>query len=140
MENTAIVFKKICKRYKVPKILVHSYLSIAKKLSFDGIHLPSSSFSVLAKAKKIGLYSIISTHNKDEVKKALNKKSDAITYSPIFRNKFRNEANGLGNLIKIYNSCSINVYPLGGIHSEKQENILRENGINNFASISYFFK
>ncbi len=140
IKNLAIVFKKICKKYNISKILIHSYFSIAKQLNFDGIHLSSNSLGILNEVKKSGLYSIISTHNENEIKKALNEKSDAITYSPIFRDKFKNKADGLDNLIKFYNKYPIRIYPLGGISSMKQESILKENGIYNFASISYFFK
>ena len=140
IKNIAIVFKKICKKYDISKILIHSYFSIAKALDFDGIHLSSHSFNILSQAKKSNLYAIISTHNETEIKKALEHKSDAITYSPIFRDKFRTKADGLDNLIKFHNRYSLDIYPLGGISSTKQENILKENGIHNFASISYFFK
>ena len=139
IENLAIIFYKICKKHKIKKIILHSYYRLAKQLNFDGIHLSSNSYFLASQTINDNLWTIISTHNENEVQQAIKLKANAITYSPIFRNKFSNQK-AFDSLIRLNKKyTNIPIYALGGVSSDKQIEILKENNINNFASISYFF-
>ncbi|NPA11841.1 MAG: thiamine phosphate synthase [Epsilonproteobacteria bacterium] len=101
---------------------------------FDGIHFPSSKIDISPKFDNILKFA--STHNIDEIYKAIKNKIDYITLSPLFYSKNRN---GLG--VEKFNKLCIHprTFALGGIVSEKEVNEVKKTKAIGFASIRYFY-
>lgn len=134
----ARTFFEVCRLNHVPKVLLHGDYRLAHDLGADGIHLTSSGFEAIAKAKALGLYVIISTHTHDEALKAQTLGVDAITYSPIFPSPDKGEPKGLEDLKRIVDKIRIPIFALGGILSQEQITAVEATGAYGFASIRYF--
>lgn len=134
----AEMFVQICRTYGVPHVLLHGDYTLAHELGADGVHLTSMQFDEIQKAKKLGLYVIISTHTYDEALKAQKLGADAITYSPIFYSPNKGEPKGLEDLKEIVDKIEIPIFALGGITTQEQIRAVEECGVYGFASIRYF--
>jgi thiamine-phosphate pyrophosphorylase len=121
---------EIAKYYKIP-IIVNQYIDLLK-LGFDGIHLTSNQINLVDYFKEY--ITICSTHNFQEVKKAIN--SNFITFSPIFNSKNR-QGLGIEILDEVYKYHK-NIFALGGIISDKEVKLLTQTKAIGFASIRYF--
>jgi len=139
-KELATAFKEIATSLNQKNIFLNSDILLAKILGFDGVHLTSNQFNQILLAKNQNLKVIISCHNEDEIKEAILKQADFITYSPIFPTPNKDKAKGIDNLkyvVEKYNN--INIFALGGIINNKQ--IYKLKAIQNlfgFASIRYF--
>jgi thiamine-phosphate pyrophosphorylase len=139
IEELAKIFISTCEKEKIDKYLINTNISLAKKLNATGVHLNSTQFDEISKAKSLGLYVIISCHNEEEIKKAIKEKADAITYSPIFFTPNKGEPKGVENLKNIvlkYNQ--INIIALGGIIDNNEVDQIKNTKAYGFASIRYF--
>lgn len=132
-------FVEVCREFKNIKSFIHRDVKLAKDLGASGVHLTSTQFDEIKKAKELGLEVIISTHTKDEVLKAQSLGADAITYSPIFASPGKGEPKGIEDLKEILNISEIKVFALGGIVSQKHVDRVQESGAYGFASIRYFY-
>ncbi len=139
VEELAQVFISTCKKEKINKYLINTNISLAKKLNATGVHLNSTQFDKIGEAKELGLYVIISCHNEDEIKKAIEKEADAITYSPIFSTPNKGEPKGVENLKNmILKYPQIDIIALGGIIDNNEVNLIKSTKAYGFASIRYF--
>lgn len=136
--DLAQTFVRVSRSYKISRVLVHGDYTLAHELGADGVHLTSSQFDAIAKAKKLGLYVIISTHTHEEAFRAQELVADAITYSPIFPSPNKGEPKGLEDLKEIVDKIEIPIFALGGITTEEQIKAVEECGVYGFASIRYF--
>lgn len=134
----AKIFTMAAKHYSFDKILLHGDYVLAKRVGADGIHLTSTQFDDIRKAKNLGLFVITSTHTLDDAQKAQRLGADMITYSPIFESPNKGQAIGLTALAKLVSQVSIPVIALGGILSRKQIQMCEAHGASGFASIRYF--
>ena len=138
-EDLAKIFIKICKEYGIKEILLNGDLLLAKKLNATGIHLTSTQFDEIAKAKDLDLYTIISCHNEDDLENAIKSKADAVTYSPIFETPNKGEPKGIEKLKDIVNKYqNINIIALGGIINDEQIEKISKTNAYGIASIRYF--
>ncbi|NOQ31351.1 MAG: thiamine phosphate synthase [Helicobacteraceae bacterium] len=137
-EKIAEAFIATSKEAKIENIFLHSNVELASKLKADGIHLTSTQFDQIAKAKKLKLKVIISTHSKEEIEKAINLGADAVTYSPIFASKNKGEPKGIEDLQTTVNSSEIDIFALGSIITATQIKQVESSGAYGFASIRYF--
>ncbi len=132
-------FIEISKKFKIKKILLNTNYKLAKKLGASGVHLSSSSFNEINKAKKLNLYTIISCHDEKEIKQAQKLKADCITYSPIFYSPNKGKAKGIEALKEVLALYSnMNIIALGGIINKTQINEIMNTRAYGFASIRYF--
>lgn len=120
------------------KVLLHSDYLLAKKLNADGIHLKSTQFSDIKKAKNLGLFVVVSTHTLEEALEAEVLGADMVTYSPIFETPGKGEPVGLHMLSELTSLISIPVIALGGILTDEQIEACEMSGASGFASIRYF--
>jgi thiamine-phosphate pyrophosphorylase len=120
------------------KVLLHTDYGLASKLNADGVHLKSTQFDDIKKAKALSLFVIVSTHTKDEAKEAESLGADMITFSPIFDTPNKGKAVGIEKLKDIVISVSLPVIALGGILTQEQIDSCVEVGAKGFASIRYF--
>jgi thiamine-phosphate pyrophosphorylase len=134
----ASAFIRVCREYTVSKVLLHGDYALAHELKADGVHLTSIQFDEIAKAKKQGLFVVISTHTHDEALRAQELGADAITYSPIFLSPNKGEPKGLEDLKEIVAKIRVPIFALGGITTEEQINAVSTTGVYGFASIRYF--
>ena len=138
-EDLAKIFIKICKEKNIKKILLNGDYLLAYKLNATGVHLTSTQFDDILKAKELGLYVIISCHTFEDIQKAIDYKADEVTYSPIFETPNKGTPKGIEVLkeaIDKYNN--INIIALGGIINEKQIEQISKTKAYGFASIRYF--
>lgn len=134
----AKTFIALSREYQIPRVLLHGDYALAHELKADGVHLTSTQFDAIAKAKALGLYVVISTHTGEEALRAQNLGADAITYSPIFPSPGKGEPKGLEDLKEIVAKIDIPVFALGGITTEEQIDAVGKCGAYGFASIRYF--
>ncbi len=137
-EELAKIFLETSREFKIKKVLINSYIELANKLNFDGIHLASTQFNQINLAKSLNLYTICSTHSLNEIKFCEKNQVDAITFSPIFDTPNKGEPKGLQELNKILNQTNIKIFALGGIISKKHLKELEKTKVYGFASIRYF--
>ncbi len=136
-EELAELFFNTCKKFNIKQILLNENIELAQKLNC-GIHLTSKQFDKIKFAKKANLFTIISCHNEEDIKKAILSKADAITYSPIFDTPNKGEAKGLAKLEEINKKYTIKIIALGGIINDLQIEQIKALKNYGFASIRYF--
>ncbi|HFD13924.1 MAG TPA: thiamine phosphate synthase [Epsilonproteobacteria bacterium] len=122
------------------QVLLHGDYILAKKLGADGVHLKSTQFTDIQKAKDLELFVVISTHTLEEAKKAERLGADMLTYSPVFPTPNKSEAVGLSALKNVVESVAIPVLALGGMVTQVQIDACVAIGAEGFASIRYFKK
>ncbi|WP_415398260.1 thiamine phosphate synthase [Sulfurimonas sp. CS5] len=132
-------FVEVCRQFENIKSFIHMDVKLAKKLGANGVHLISTQFDEIKKAKELGLEVIISTHTHDEVLKAQSLGADAVTYSPIFASPDKGEPKGIEDLKELLKISEIKVFALGGIVEKEQIKMIQESGAYGFASIRYFY-
>ncbi len=120
------------------KVLLHSDYLLAKALNADGVHLKSTQFSDIEKAKSMGLFVVMSTHTVEEALKAEALGADMITMSPIYMTPNKGLPMGVDVLKMIVSQIKIPLIALGGIITKEQINACKEVGAKGFASIRYF--
>lgn len=138
-KELAKIFVKICKEFKIDKILINGNYKLAKKLEATGVHLTSTQFNKIKKAKDLDLFTIISCHDYKDIEKAQKFHVNAITYSPIFYSPNKAEAKGMAKLretIRVYED--LDIIALGGIIDEEHVKQISKTRAYGFASIRYF--
>ncbi|DAB27826.1 MAG: thiamine phosphate synthase [Sulfurimonas sp. RIFOXYD12_FULL_33_39] len=135
----AAYFIKVCSEYKETKSFLHQHVDLAKELNATGVHLTSSQFDEIEKAKNIGLEVIISTHTHQEVLRAQKLGADAVTYSPIFASPNKGAPKGIDALKELLEVCDISVFALGGIVDKSHVDMIEQTKAYGFASIRYFY-
>jgi thiamine-phosphate pyrophosphorylase len=131
------IFLEISNKFN-KKAFINSYIDEAIKYNSYGIHLNSQQFHLISKLKKNNQKIIISTHNENEIKKAIKLQSDFITYSPIFFTPNKDKPKSVKNLEYIQKKYNIKIIALGGIISQEHIKELKEINCFGFASIRYF--
>lgn len=111
---------------------------LAKNLNFDGVHLTSTQFNDIKKAKRLHLQVIVSTHTRDEIKKATRLGADYVTYSPIFPTPNKGTPKGLEDLKETIATIPAKIIALGGITTKEQVQSVKNCNAFGFASIRYF--
>jgi len=135
----AAVFVDSC-RLRGIKAMLHRDVALAEYLGADGVHLTSSQFEEIGRAKAAELYTVISTHTPVEVMHAAAEGADAVTYSPIFASPGKGEPKGLEDLNETAGKIDLPVIALVGITSAEQIRAVQAAGAAGFASIRYFSK
>ena len=120
------------------RVLLHGDYLLAHTLGVTGVHLKSTQFNDIEKAKNLSLFVVVSTHTLDEAVKAQSSGADMITLSPIFDTPNKGKALGIDVLKDVVASVSIPVLALGGILTQKQIDTCVKVGAKGFASIRYF--
>lgn len=138
-EALAKIFLETCFEKNIENIFLNSDFLLAKKLEFHGVHLTSTQFGDIKKAKDLGLKVIISCHSFEDIKIAKEKGANFITYSPIFDTPNKGEARGIKNLeLAIDSFKDMKIIALGGIIDKTQVNQIAKTEAYAFASIRYF--
>lgn len=138
-KELAKIFVEICKNKNINQILLNGDYIKAKELNATGVHLTSTQFDDISKAKELDLYVIISCHNFEDIENAIKQKADAITYSPIFETPNKGEPKGIQALKEVIDKYpNINIIALGGIINENQIKQISKTNAYGFASIRYF--
>lgn len=137
-EELIVTFVNVCKKEAIENVFINSYVELALKYKVKGVHLTSTQFDKIKYAKENSLEVVISCHNEEDIKKAIENKADFITYSPIYPTPNKGKSKGLANLKDVVNKYPIKIIALGGIISNEQIEALEKTGIYGFASIRYF--
>jgi thiamine-phosphate pyrophosphorylase len=131
-------FVEMCKPLHNTKAFLHRDYELAHALNAAGVHLTSSQFDDIQKAKALGLEVVISTHTCDEVFMAEAMDADYVTYSPVFHSPGKGEPKGVEDLAAIVSMVDVKVFALGGIVSEAEIQAVEKANAYGFASIRYF--
>jgi len=140
-KKLAKIFVKTCKKFKIKRILINGDYKLSHKLHAHGVHLNSTQFNDIKKAKELDLYTVISCHNFNDLDLALDLHANAVTYSPIFKTPHKGKPKGLDMLkevVELYED--IDVIALGGIISKEQIKGVKKTKAKGFASIRYFIQ
>ncbi|WP_151946274.1 thiamine phosphate synthase [Aliarcobacter butzleri] len=138
-EALAKVFIQTCIEENIENIFLNSDFILAKKLGFHGVHLTSTQFKDIKKAKELGLLVTISCHSIDDIKNAKANDVDFATYSPIFDTPNKGKAKGIENLkLAIEEFKDMKIIALGGIINKNQLSQIAKTKAFAFASIRYF--
>lgn len=138
-KTLAIDFLEVCSEFKTLKTFLHGDVDLALALNATGVHLTSTMFEKIKRAKELGLEVIISTHTHQEVIDAKKEGADYVTYSPIFASPGKGEPKGIEDLQELLKKRDIKVFALGGIVSEEQIEAIKKTAAFGFASIRYFY-
>ncbi|KIM05149.1 MAG: hypothetical protein KU29_09970 [Sulfurovum sp. FS06-10] len=136
--HNAKLFLEKAQQFSFDKVLLHTNIALADVLQADGVHLTSMQFHEIQRAKRLGLFVVISTHTLEEAKEAEALGADMVTFSPIFSTPNKGEPKGLEMLKNVVSELSIPVIALGGIVTDAQVELCQESGAKGFASIRYF--
>ncbi len=126
-----------CKQKNVIPLLHQDYKS-AYELGAFGVHLVSTQFDVIKKAKALDLFVVISTHSLQEIFQAQSLGADAVTFSPIFNSPNKGNPTGLAPLKEIQGKIKIKIIALGGITTDEQIKAVESCGVFAYASIRKF--
>ena len=138
-QDLAKIFIKICKEKDIKNILLNGDYLLPHELNASGVHLTSTQFNDISKAKELGLYVIISCHTFEDIEKAIDCQADAITYSPIFKTPNKGTPKGIEALKEVVDKyLDINIIALGGIINYKQIEQISKTKAYGIASIRYF--
>jgi len=131
-------FLEMAKNIPNLKAFLHQDYALADKLNATGVHLTSTQFESIEKAKALGLEVVVSTHTKEEVLNAERLGADYVTFSPIFSTPNKGEPKGVEVLKEVVNATSLKVIALGGIVTQEHIKEIEQSGAFAFASIRYF--
>ena len=132
------IFTSVCREFNT-QTFIHSSIKLAIKAGAYGVHLPSSRIYEASRGRDRGLRVICSTHTEKEAIEAYELGANGITFSPIFKDKYKYKQNleGLKRLLSL--NLPIKIYALGGIISQEQIHHLQNlPNLEGFASIRYF--
>ena len=135
------IFVETARKNKINLVLINTYIDLAIKYNYDGVHLTSTQFDNIKKAKNENLFVMISCHNEEDIIIAKTNGADAVTYSPIFDTPNKGEPKGIKKLkyiVNKYQDDSFKVIALGGIINDKHILQIKQTKANGFASIRYF--
>ncbi len=138
VEQLAKVFLDVCKDNNIEIILINSNINLANKLGFNGVHLTSSQFDNIQKAKDLELFTVISCHDEDELNLAQMNGASMATYSPIFDTPNKGKPCGITDLNNITCKYNIPIIALGGIIDQSHIQQIAKTKAIGFASIRYF--
>lgn len=123
----AVAVTEICGRYEVPCIL-HSFVTVAKELKADTIHLPLPLLRSMQSDEKKS-FSVIgaSCHSVEEAAEAERLGCTYITAGHIFATDCKKgiPGRGLEFLWEVCNAVSVPVYGIGGIDVGNYAEVLR---------------
>ena len=136
--SNAKLFLEAAKPFGFEKVLLHGDVESAYALQADGVHLRGDQFDLISKAKKFGLFTVVSTHTPQELFEVQEKGADMATLSPIFATPNKGEPLGVDILKEAQTELFMPVIALGGIVSDEQVKMCEAGNFAGFASIRYF--
>ena len=137
-ENAARFLERMRLKKHPARALLHGDPLLAARLQADGVHLPSSRIDRVREARLLGLYTIVSTHNREEAFRVQELGADAITLSPLFPSPGKGRALGPERFAEIARELDIPVIALGGITDDERVSLAMDSGAAGFASIRYY--
>lgn len=126
-----------CKNKKLHTILNGS-VELAKKYSFNGVHLTSTQYNLIVESKKSGLLTIASCHNRQDIESCVNMGADYVTLSPLYNSPNKGEPLGVEKFCEIADGYFSKIIALGGIINQKQIFEISKLNLAGYASIRYF--
>jgi len=137
-EQLAKIFVDICKSNNIEKILINERYELAQSLGFDGVHLTSRQFDKIQIVNELGLCTIVSCHNNEELELAKKYNANIVTYSPIFETPNKGDAKGIDDLNRVSENYNIQIIALGGILDKSHIKQISTTNVIGWASIRYF--
>jgi thiamine-phosphate pyrophosphorylase len=139
--SEALKALEIARRAADVKIIINDRVDIALSLKADGVHLGQEDMPPAEARKLLGNQAIIgfSTHNLEQIKKALLQPVDYIAFGPVFPTLTKNDPDpvvGLEQLSEIKQVVgNVPLVAIGGINSENYRKVFAA-GADSIALIS----
>lgn len=121
------------------RVLVNGEVEVAVDCGADGVHLPSSGYSVREVRQVVGDDRLIavSTHSLDDINRAKADGADLVVFGPVFDTPGKGEPKGIDALRSACQAAGeMPVVALGGITQENVDEVL-DSGAAGFAAIRY---
>jgi thiamine-phosphate pyrophosphorylase len=133
----APAFVQAC-RDRGAKAILHTFWRLALEIGAFVVHLSSSDYDEIPRAKAAGLFVVASAHSLDEAAHAIALGADLITIGPIFYVEAKNPPIGLAGLKEITAKIPTKCIALGGILEIEQAEACALAGAVGFASRRHF--
>jgi thiamine-phosphate pyrophosphorylase len=134
--------QSICKKHTIP-FIVNDDIELALALNADGVHIGQDDESAEVVRRKIGDKILgVSTHNLEEVDKAIAQGADYVGIGPIYSTTTKEDAKsaqGTTLLLEVRNKgIDIPIVGIGGITSENAAPVIKSggNGVSVITAIS----
>jgi thiamine-phosphate pyrophosphorylase len=134
--------QNICKKHKIP-FIVNDDVELAIALNADGVHIGQDDESAKEVREKIGDKILgVSTHNLEEVEKAIAQGADYVGIGPIYSTTTKEDAKSAQGTTLIQevrnNGIDIPIVGIGGITSENVAPVMKSggNGVSVITAIS----
>jgi thiamine-phosphate pyrophosphorylase len=137
-DSRAEEFLRVAERFPFKRVLIHNSVDLALEIGYSSIHFSSVNIYRIGEAKKRGLFSIASCHNREEIDLATGLGVDMITLSPLFSTPNKGVIVGERRFREMVKESDVPIIALGGIISEREVDIAKSLGAVGFASIRYF--
>ncbi|PJA24337.1 MAG: thiamine phosphate synthase [Alphaproteobacteria bacterium CG_4_10_14_0_2_um_filter_63_37] len=100
--------------------------ALAAQVGADGLHLTSIQDPTPMRSRHPDWLLIASTHNADEIARAVAGGVDAVTLSPVFATRSHPEAQplGLDRFRALIRGCPVPVYGLGGVNLDNLDQVM----------------
>jgi thiamine-phosphate pyrophosphorylase len=139
----AYAMRKLTAQYGA-KLFMNDRFDIALAVGADGVHLAGNSIPVdeVRNAVRKKLLIGVSTHSLQEAKEAEKGGADFITLGPVYKTPSKlkyGKPLGVNSFVKIAGKMSIPVFAIGGINSERVEEVVNA-GAAGTAMISEIFR
>lgn len=134
--------QSICKEHAIP-FIVNDDVELALAINADGVHIGQDDESAEEVRRKIGDKILgVSTHNLEEVEKAIAQGADYVGIGPIYTTTTKEDAKsaqGTALIMEVRkNGIDIPIVGIGGITSEKAAPVMKSggNGVSVITAIS----
>ena len=126
------------------KLIINDRPDLAAMIGADGYHLGQDDLSLSRSRKIYPQASLVglSTHNPEQVKRALELKPDYLGFGPLYNTptkKIPDPVTGVVQLTKILQFVKFPVVAIGGIDNTNLEEVL-QGGAQNIALVRYFMQ
>lgn len=145
IQDLLIISQELCNLAKTKDVIfiVNDRVDVALGVDADGVHLGQEDMPIRTARKLMGQDKIIgaSTHNLDEVKRAIDEGVDYISFGPIYKTQTKPELYPIGtNLLpKIRKLTTIPIFAIGGINIDNLKG-LKGSGIDGVVCASYLVR
>jgi thiamine-phosphate pyrophosphorylase len=130
-------FVSLCHQNGVVSLLNGSPIEAAK-WGFQGVHIRSLEYHLIAQGLALGLNVVASCHTLEDVEYVRSLNVTMATLSPIWESPNKGTPLGLERLNEICDKIELPIIALGGVMTQAQIDAVVAHGAAGFASIRYF--
>lgn len=130
-------FLALCKKHGVIALL-NGAPNEAKMRGFEGVHIRSHEYELIAEGVALDLVVVASCHTLEDLYRVKSLHGSMATLSPIWETPHKGAPLGLERLNEICDKIELPIIALGGVMTQTQIDAVVAHGAAGFASIRYF--